>query len=108
MKSVKTWILIANGSRARIVINEGVGRGVTAVAGKFFNRESQKGGDIMADRPGRTFNSEGTGRHAMEYSSDPVRERERSSTSTSWASGRSSTTRTSVKVMRRISASSAS
>ena len=77
MKAPRTWILIANGARARIVENSGVGKGVTAVPGKAFEQKPNQAGDIMADRPGRTFDSKGSGRHAMEYGSDPVRVREK-------------------------------
>ena len=77
MKPQKTWILIADGARARIVLNEGVGKGIKAIDKMIFQQESQEVRDIMADKPGRTFDSAGQGRHAMAYSSDPKRENER-------------------------------
>ncbi len=77
MKPVRTWILIANGARARVMQAEGVGKGVTALPSMVFGQESKKGSDIMADRPGRTFDSAGAGRHGMAYHSEPERGRER-------------------------------
>ena len=72
-----TWILIADGSRARILKNDGPGLGIDAIDDKIFESENRKVGDIMADKPGRTFDSAGGGRHAMEYHSEPVREDEK-------------------------------
>ncbi len=77
MKAVVTWILIANGANARVLQAKGVGKGVTALAEMVFEQEALKPGDIMADRPGRSFESAGAGRHGMAYHSEPVRERER-------------------------------
>lgn len=77
MKPVKTWILIANGARARVMQAEGVGKGVTALPSMVYGQEPKKTSDIMADRPGRTFDSAGAGRHSMAYHSEPERGRER-------------------------------
>lgn len=68
-----TWILIADGARARIVKNDGPGLGIDALDELIFESENRKVGDIMADKPGRSYDSVGGGRHAMEYSADPVR-----------------------------------
>lgn len=68
-----TWILIADASRARIVKNEGPGLGIDAIGDRIYEQEHRKASDIMADRPGRSFDSVGGGRHAMEYSADPER-----------------------------------
>lgn len=73
MKPIRTWILIANGSRARIVLYNGPGEGLKPVREFDFEDGRLSSGDIMADRPGRTFDSSGPGRHAMAYSSDPTR-----------------------------------
>ncbi|HSM43171.1 MAG TPA: host attachment protein [Afifellaceae bacterium] len=72
-----TWILIADGNRARIVKNDGPGLGIDAVDDQLYEREHHKTSDIMADRPGRSFDSAGSGRHAMEYSTDPERVEQR-------------------------------
>ena len=72
-----TWILIADASRARILKNDGPGFGVDAVDDMIFQGENRKLQDILADKPGRSFDSAGGGRHAMEYKSDAVHEDER-------------------------------
>lgn len=78
MKPVKTWILLADGTRARIVCNTGPGKGLQEVAGMEFEGDNFRSGDVLADRPGRTFDSAGSNRHAMEPHSDPQREAKRS------------------------------
>ncbi len=78
MKPVRTWILLADGTRARIVCNTGPGKGLQEVPGMEFEGDNLRPGDIMADRPGRTFDSAGSNRHSMEPPSDPQREAKRS------------------------------
>ena len=72
MKPIRTWILIADGSRARIVLNEGPGKGLKPVRNFDYEEGRTAARDIMADRPGRTFDSSGPVRHAMADSSDPT------------------------------------
>lgn len=72
MKSKRTWILIANAGQARICMNEGLRDGVHEVDGMSFENEHLPAREIMADKPGRAFDSVGGGRHAMEYASDPT------------------------------------
>ena len=78
MKPIRTWILLADGTRARVVCNAGPGKGVHSIQGMEFHGDNVRSGDIMADRPGRTFDSAGAHRHAMEPHSDPQREAKRS------------------------------
>jgi protein required for attachment to host cells len=78
MKPVKTWILLADGTRARIVCNTGPGKGLQEVPGMEFEGDNFRPGDVLTDRPGRTFDSAGSNRHAMEPHSDPQREAKRS------------------------------
>jgi len=78
MKPVRTWILLADGTHARIVCNTGPGKGLEEVTGMELEGANLRTGDILADRPGRTFDSAGAGRHAMEPTSDPQREAKRS------------------------------
>ncbi|MGI9380221.1 MAG: host attachment protein [Methyloligellaceae bacterium] len=66
MKPVKTWILIGNGNQARIFRNMGPGKGVELVEGIQLNTTTPPDRDLVSDRPGRTFDSHGQGRHAME------------------------------------------
>ncbi len=71
MKRIVTWILIADGSKARIARNDGPGHGVQAVAGGEFQGRNLPGREVASDRPGRSFDSAGRGRHAMEPQTDP-------------------------------------
>lgn len=77
MKAKVTWILIADGAIAKVFEHAGPGTGLRAVDNLMFEQEPLKAGDIMADRPGRSFSSVGHGRSGIEYSSDPVAVRER-------------------------------
>lgn len=77
MKPIVTWILIADGGQAKVYEHAGPGQHLKLVDGMHFEQKHLKAGDIMADRPGRSFSSVGHGRSAIEPSSDPVEERER-------------------------------
>ncbi|WP_055045202.1 host attachment protein [Devosia sp. A16] len=78
MKAKVTWILIADGATAKVFEHTGPGKGLRAVDDLMFEQTPLKAGEIMADRPGRSISSMGSGgRSAMEYSSDPVAVRER-------------------------------
>lgn len=77
MKAPRTWIVLANASHARIIRHLPDHRESEGKHGEIqLNSEHRRRGEIMADRPGRSFASEGTRRSAMEYRSDPVREEE--------------------------------
>lgn len=78
MKATRTWILIADGARARILQNDGPGKGLHALAGGVFRGEHASTHAIMSDRTGRTFSSTGPARSAIEAHSDPHRELKRS------------------------------
>jgi protein required for attachment to host cells len=71
MKRIKTWILIADGVRARIVLNDGPGRGVKPGPNKEFEGVNAPNREIVSDKPGRTFDSAGQGRHSKEPRTDP-------------------------------------
>jgi protein required for attachment to host cells len=74
MKPTRTWILIADGARARILENDGPGNGLNAVEGMTFHGDHASTHEIMSDRTGRTHASVGPGRSAIEAHSDPHRE----------------------------------
>ncbi len=67
----KTWIVVAESSRARLFARNGskLDEIETLVhpQGRVRNR------DLDSDRPGRTFDSAGPGRHAMNRHNDPKR-----------------------------------
>jgi protein required for attachment to host cells len=73
MTPTRTWILVAGGARARVAANEGPGKGIEQLKGADYRAKHLSSGETMADRPGRTFDSAGIGRHAMESASDPHR-----------------------------------
>lgn len=72
MRKTVTWIIIADGTRARILKNDGPGKGIDLVVDDIAG-ENRPGRDIMADRPGRSFDRGGQGRHATEQRTDPRR-----------------------------------
>ena len=76
MKATRTWILVADGGKARILENLGPGKGVHQVAGLEETVTLPPNRDLLDDRPGRGFESAGPTRHAYE-TSDPHRELKR-------------------------------
>jgi protein required for attachment to host cells len=68
----KTWILVAHRSGARLFENSGPGKGLELLqnidnpAGKLKNQE------INSDKPGRSFDRRGGGRHAYSAEQDPT------------------------------------
>jgi len=63
------WIVVADGGQARFI---------TDVTGSLclnaeFTADGRSSAEIGSDRPGRTFDSSGQGRHAMEPPTDPHR-----------------------------------
>ncbi len=66
----KTWIIVANGSKARIFALDNVRKmheidGLVHVESRFLDR------DMKSDRPGRSYDSFGGARHAIEREFDP-------------------------------------
>jgi protein required for attachment to host cells len=74
MKPTRTWVLIADGARARILQNDGPGKGLHEVEGCVFHSDHAATHEIMSDREGRSHSSVGPGRSAIEAHSDPHRE----------------------------------
>jgi protein required for attachment to host cells len=74
MKPTRTWVLIADGARARILENNGPGRGLHAVDGFEFTSDHSATHDLVSDQQGRSFSSHGPGRSAIASHSDPHRE----------------------------------
>lgn len=71
VKKPRIWILVADGSRARIVRYDANGKHSDDLV---FEADHKQLKEIMADKPGRSFASMGAKRSAMEYHSDPVRQ----------------------------------
>lgn len=75
MKDV-VWALVMSSTQARII--RGIARGaVDDVPELTLHAEHRDLREIMSDKPGRSFSSVGSGRSAMEYASDPVRDAKR-------------------------------
>lgn len=60
------WILVAEGTRARIYEARSLLKPLSEVHLFQFPEGRLHGGDVYADRPGRSFDRMGEGRHAME------------------------------------------
>ncbi|AVX03935.1 hypothetical protein MXMO3_01405 [Maritalea myrionectae] len=71
MKPIITWLLVANGTEAKVYENTGPNKGLTPLSDHEHAREALKTGDIVANDRGRTFPSAGEGRSAMEQQTDP-------------------------------------
>ena len=70
MKKKITWILVADGARARVLRSEGWGSGLEPALDKEFVGDRRRTREIGAERPGRTRLS-GTGQPtAMEPKAD--------------------------------------
>jgi protein required for attachment to host cells len=77
MKTQRTWIVVADGAEARVLLSRGRGKTLEALPGRGMSVESKPSRDIMADRPSRSVDSVGGQRHAMDQGRDPHDEAER-------------------------------
>jgi protein required for attachment to host cells len=77
MKPTITWILIADGARARLYSNSGPGKGIEAVPGGVIEGDHRPDHELVRDGLGRTFESVGETRHAIQPRTDPHRELKR-------------------------------
>lgn len=68
----KTWILLADRAGARLYENDGPGKGLHLIQDIPHPQGRLKNQDINADKPGRSFDSHGQGRHAMSKEHEPV------------------------------------
>jgi protein required for attachment to host cells len=76
MKPTTTWILIADGGRARLFANHGPGKGIEPLDATF-KADHRSTHEIVGDRLGRTYESKGDARHAIAAQTDPHRELKR-------------------------------
>ncbi len=70
-----TWIVIADGSRARIVVHREGGKGFDIVSETASQEAHTPSHEIWADRPGRTREGGYAGHHGIEPRRDPHNER---------------------------------
>lgn len=77
MRSAKklsnTWVLVADAARARIFRLQDAGGGLDPVWQLQLVGTNLPNRKIASDAPGRSFDSAGSGRHAMEPPTDPAR-----------------------------------
>jgi protein required for attachment to host cells len=67
MKKTVTYVLVADGARARLYANHGVGKGLQPVSGATHKADlHHHDREILTDKPGRSFSSVGEGRSALE------------------------------------------
>lgn len=66
-KKIVTWILVADGERARVLKNEGPGKGIEQALDRDFENPATHGfaRDLKSDKPGRAFDTGSGARHAM-------------------------------------------
>lgn len=76
MKPTITWIVVADGARARIFVNRGPGKGIE-LSGRELTAEHQRTSDMVRDNLPRTHESVGHTLHSIEPKVDPHQELKR-------------------------------
>src|SRR5262245_37430549 len=66
MRKKVTWIIVADGSRARFLANDGPGKGLHAAIAQEFHHEAPPTRELGTEKPGRTAPSVGTNRSAIQ------------------------------------------
>jgi protein required for attachment to host cells len=77
MKAKRTWILIADGSRAKVLESHGPVSDLVPVEDMAIAKELPANRDLQENRPGRSFESFTPMRHAMENRVEPHRQLKR-------------------------------
>ena len=77
MKPIRTYILVADGARARFLLSEGRGKPLTEVPGSDIRINLKADHELSAERPGRVHESANVSRHAIERDDLHRREKER-------------------------------
>src|ERR671918_1352101 len=73
MPKPTVWVLVADAARARLFQVEQPQQTLTPALGQELIGTNLPSREIASDRPGRTFDSGGEGRHAKEPPTDPAR-----------------------------------
>jgi len=71
MKTRRLWLVVADGSRARILSRQSRNEPLEEIETLDHAAARLPGREITSDGPGRAFDSGGQGRHAMEPPTDP-------------------------------------
>jgi protein required for attachment to host cells len=77
MKLIRTYILIADGGRARLRLSEGPAKALAEVPGSDLAQHIAPDHELSAERPGRVHESATVARHAIEHGDPHRREKER-------------------------------
>jgi protein required for attachment to host cells len=77
MKPERTWIVIADGHEAKVLESHGSHSELVPVGDMAVTMDLPPNREIQDDRPGRSFESSGPTRHAVESRTDPHRELKR-------------------------------
>ena len=77
MKPTRTYILVADGARARLLLSEGRGKPLNEVPGSDIRIDLKPDQELSAERPGRVHESANVSRHAIERDDLHRREKER-------------------------------
>jgi protein required for attachment to host cells len=78
MSKTTTWLLVADASGARVFAADPAAGTLVREPVMTFEGDTAQSREIASDRPGRTFDRAGEGRHAKEPPTDPQRyEKER-------------------------------
>lgn len=64
-KEHRTWILVGDGARARILESAGPGTGLTVLSAEEHPESRQRTRELGDDKPGRGFESADASRHGM-------------------------------------------
>lgn len=70
IKKVTTWILVCDGARGRILVNRGKGTGLSEIESANSMEAREPTRNLGTDKPGRSFDSVGSSRHAMASPTD--------------------------------------
>jgi len=70
MRPRTTWVLVADGARARAFARQGVGGSLAAIPEGTFSHEVERVADLGTDRPGRVRESANAAHHAIASRSD--------------------------------------
>ena len=73
MNTPKCWVVVADAGRARLFAMDRGPSTLYQMPDAEMEGPHRRGRAIMADRPGRTFDSTGQHRHALEPHTDPER-----------------------------------
>ena len=77
MKTIRTYILVADGARAHLLLSEGRGKPLIEVPGSDIRIDLKPDHELSAERPGRVHESANVSRHAIERDDLHRREKER-------------------------------